>query len=157
MKKLDKATQRLWSKPASSAAGFLDTVLALRDSLIESHMEEYETKHAGDATHKGPAPEACSYCQTIQDYDEIYQAGVKYAPAPKTIEGRGRNGYFMLASASAWTMRNKQDQPIVVLDIGSKAGFRNVGPIMLQGKHDDIEQLLLHLLIEVQREKAALT
>lgn len=44
--------------------GLLDQMTA---HLIESHMEELESCHAGDAELAGIAPEACSYCKTIQE------------------------------------------------------------------------------------------
>jgi hypothetical protein len=41
---------------------------SLRDmtaNLIETHFEEYTTKHAGDAKRKGEAPDNCSYCADV--------------------------------------------------------------------------------------------
>lgn len=153
----DTALTRLWKRKPASTAVFLDTAQELRDQLIESHLQEFESKHGGDATHKGLAPEACSYCRTIQDHDEHHEAAKKDI-APKTIECRGRNGYFMLAQVSTGNIEDTQpagkENTIVRLNLFSKAGYRDAAPIMIQGSHDAIEHLLLKLLVEVREQRA---
>jgi hypothetical protein len=49
-----------------------DALLEMTAHLIETHMEsgEYDG-HGGDADHDGEAPEACSYCESIQKSREL--------------------------------------------------------------------------------------
>lgn len=49
-----------------------DALLEMTSHLIEAHMDagEYDG-HGGDADHDGEAPEACSYCESIQKSREL--------------------------------------------------------------------------------------
>lgn len=38
----------------------------LLEHALEMHSREMDDYHAGDAEHRGMAPEACSYCDTFE-------------------------------------------------------------------------------------------
>jgi hypothetical protein len=38
----------------------------LLEHAVEMHSREMNDFHAGDAEHRGLAPEACSYCETFE-------------------------------------------------------------------------------------------
>ena len=154
MSKANQAITRLWKGRPASSAGFLDAAVTLRDSLIESHLNELDSAHHGDATHKGPAPEACSYCRAIEEFDQHHQNA--RAPEKQTIDCRGRNGYFKLANIEVHNY-TQDSGDAVWIHISSKAGYRDAAPIMFQGSHADIENLLLYLLKQVATAKAQLS
>ena len=60
---------------------------AQTSNLIESHMEELESNHCGDADHDGEAPEICSYCFDIQEAREILRAAGLDVEALTPLQG----------------------------------------------------------------------
>lgn len=133
-------------------AGFFNTWARLIEYFRESHEPEMNSKHGADSHHEGPAPEVCTYCEVIQDADQLGE----FACIPqKQIECRGRNGYFMLAGASTGNILDEISHTyhMVRINLSSKSDYRDAAPVMIQGSHDAVERLLLYLLFEVGRER----
>ena len=51
----------------AAAPELLTSLQTLVDYMLESHAEELESCHAGDAELAGEAPEACSYCKAVAE------------------------------------------------------------------------------------------
>lgn len=124
----------------------------LREYLVESHKQELCSKHNGDSKRPGADPEQCSYCRLIDEHEE-WTHTAKEVPIGKQIECRGRNGWFMLGGARVNTVGGICDKKLMTVEFVSKQFPRNVGPIFFQGEPAAIEQLLLHLLLEVGRKQ----